>query len=169
MGAGAIATGLVLWTSKQIRKASDSKVIRLFARINVGVVVGLPTAIGLYFYANRLIPVSLDGRAAWEAHVLFAAWLVMLLHAFIRPIDRLWAEQMGIAAMVYALIPVLNALTSDRHIAAAIAHGDWILAGFDLTALAIGAGFAIAGWSAFQRPSQALPYRENQPGSIGIT
>jgi hypothetical protein len=44
------------------------------------------------------------------------------------------------------LVPVLNALTTGKHLGATIAHGDWALAGVDLTLLVFGVLFGIIAW-----------------------
>ena len=66
----------------------------------------------------------------------------MLLHAFVRPGGRAWVEQLWIAAGAFGLLPVANALTTDKHLGVTLPAGTWELAGFDLTAAACGLGFA---------------------------
>ncbi len=146
-GTAMIATGLVLWTVKRGNKRAKADAMALrglnsVERLNVGTVVGLPIAIAAYFWANRLIPAGLEGRAAWEAHAMFAVWLAMLAHSVWRSPGRGWAEQAWLAAAAYGLLPLLNALTTQRHLGVSLARGDWVMAGFDLTMLAMGAGFA---------------------------
>ena len=62
-----------------------------------------------------------------------------------------------------ALVPVINALTTQRHLAASLPAGDWVMAGFDLTCLA---GALLLAWMARKaaralqgagRPSVARP------------
>lgn len=148
-GAAMIATGLVLWTTKRRQRAerggeSPHFGLRLVERLNVGTVIGLPIGIACYFWANRLLPETLAGRPAWEAHMLFLGWAAMLLHAASRPRQRLWAEQAAVAALAYLLLPALNAMTSGRHLVASLAQGDAVFAGFDLAMLFIGAAWAAA-------------------------
>jgi hypothetical protein len=72
-------------------------------------------------------------------------------------------------------LPVLNALTTDKHLAAAIAHGDWTLAAVDLTFLAFGAGFGGVAWVLENRrrrtegrqPAAALPPGEPASAPAG--
>ena len=148
LGAAMIATGLVLWTAKrraqQAKQARPSFGLAMVERLNVGTIVGLPMSVVVYFWANRLIPASLEGRAEWEVHAMFIAWAVMLIHAFFRPLAKAWVEQLWIAAGVCVLLPVLNALTTERHLGVTLPNGDWVLAGFDLTILALGIAFACA-------------------------
>lgn len=143
MGTAMIGAGLILWTTKRRAKSADTVGFRLVERLNIGTIVGLPIAIAAYFWANRLIPVGIEGRAAWEAHAMFIIWAVMLAHAFVRPAHRGWAEQLWIAAGAFGLLPLLNALTTDKHLGATLPAGVWELAGFDLTVLMFGCAFAL--------------------------
>ncbi len=143
LGCGMIATGLVLWTSKRRQQAQRknetlSTGLKLVEKLNVGTVVGLPIGIALYFWANRLLPVNMEQRADWEAHIMFVTWLLMLIHAAIRSNQRAWVEQLAIAALVFGGLPLLNMATTDRHLGHSLASGDWVFAGFDLTMLATG-------------------------------
>jgi len=146
LGATMVATGLVLWTVKRRQRAEKRAVsshpgLRMVERLNVGMIVGLPVAIAAYFWANRLLPTDLAHRGDWELNVLFIAWAVLVLHAAVRPVARSWREQCWLAALAFALLPVLNAWTTPRHLGASLAHGDWMFAGFDATVLALGLAF----------------------------
>ncbi|RYY72752.1 MAG: PepSY domain-containing protein, partial [Comamonadaceae bacterium] len=146
MGTAMIATGLVLWTVKRRQRADKARAadhagLRLVERLNVGAMLGLPIAIAAYFWANRLLPPSLPLRAGWEMHVLFAGWLLLMVHAAARPARTAWREQAWLAAAAYGLLPVLNAATTSRHLGVSLAQGDWVLAGFDLAMLGLGAAF----------------------------
>ena len=142
------ATGLVLWTVKRrTAKSARNRIgLALVERLNVGTIIGLPVAIAAYLWANRLVPVNLEGRADFEMDTLFVVWLLMLAHAAVRPVHRAWAEQAWIAAAAFGLLPLVNELTTDIGLGATLPAGDWMLAGVDLTALACGAGFAAAAW-----------------------
>ena len=149
-GTAMIATGLVLWAVKRRQRVEKAGGVphfglRLVERLNIGTVVGLPIGIAAYFWANRLLPLEMAERAAWEAHVLFIVWAVMLAHAAGRPAGRAWVEQFRLAAAAFMLLPLLNALTTDRHLGESLPAADWVLAGFDLTVLAMGLAF---GWAA---------------------
>ena len=152
LGAAMIATGLVLWTKKRrqnLRKgeAAERNLI-IIERINVGVIAGLAIGIAAYFYANRLLPVGMEGRADMELNVLFLTWLAMVVHSLARPPQKAWIDQLVVAANIFMLIPVMNALTSSIHLGNTLPlpgrPGDMALAGVDLWMLVIGAGFAYA-------------------------
>lgn len=151
MGTGMIATGLLLWAVKRRQRAEkatgvENPGLRLVEKLNVGTLVGLPVAIAAYFWANRLLPAGLEARAAWEMHSLFITWAAMLLYGTLRPTKRAWVEQLTVAALAFALLPLLNALTTDRHLGASLSEGDLILAGFDMVMLAMGIAWAAAAW-----------------------
>lgn len=143
MGTLMIATGLILWTRKRRprldkKRPGLAKGVDLVERLNIGTIIGLPIAIGAYFWANRLLPLEMAGRAEWEAHVMFIVWLLMLMHAALRPLRRGWLEQLSVASGVFLLLPVVNALTTDRHLGQSLPAGDWVFAGFDLSMLVLG-------------------------------
>lgn len=140
LGCGMIGTGLVLWTVKRRDKLVKAKAvsrvdtfgIRLVEVLNVATIIGLPIGVAAYFWANRLLPIELGERALWEMHSLFAVWAWTFFYALLRPIKRAWLELMYVAVAAYALVPVINFLTSDRHLGITIPFGDWQLAGVDL-------------------------------------
>ncbi len=164
LGGGMVATGLVLWTKKRRQKLSPgmsaSKSLLVIERLNVGVVAGLPLGIAAYFWANRLLPLNLAGRADWEIHVIFLTWAAALTHSLIRGPKNAWVEQLAAAAALFILIPILNALTTDIHLGNTLPlpgrPGDWVLAGVDLWMVIIGAGIAYAARIASQK-TQASP------------
>ena len=84
---------------------------------------------------------ELADRASWEVNALFLIWGETLIYALFRDIRKAWVELLWLAAAAYALLPLVNALTTDRHLGVTLPAGDWTLAGFDLTMLALGAAF----------------------------
>jgi uncharacterized iron-regulated membrane protein len=152
-GAAMVATGMVLWTAKRRQRlrhdAAAGAGLRFVERLNLGVIVGLPIGIAAYFWANRLLPPGLEGRADWELHILFFAWALVLALAALRPAAGAWPLFLGAAALMFGLIPLLNALTTDIHLGRTLpvtGPGDPALAAFDLSMLLIAGGFAVAAW-----------------------
>jgi uncharacterized iron-regulated membrane protein len=154
LGCAMIATGLILWIAKR-RREQDKRLaagqpvafgFRLVEALNIGTLGGLCTAVALFFWANRLLPVGMAQRADWEFHCLFITWGLLLLHAALRlrcaASRQVWREQLWLAAGAFGLLPLLNWATTDRHLGVTLPAGDWVLAGFDLTVLTLGAGFA---------------------------
>ena len=139
-GTAMVATGLILWTSKRREKADRLGIepptgVRVAEPLNAGVIAGLPVGIAAYFWANRLLPIGMANRADWEIHSLFLTWAAMLLWAGIVSPQRAWTRLLWTGAVAFGLLPVINAVTTGRHIALALAKGDGLFVGFDLTML----------------------------------
>ncbi|MEJ2804371.1 PepSY-associated TM helix domain-containing protein [Comamonadaceae bacterium PP-2] len=150
-GTAMVGTGLVLWTVKRRQKLPDPERpyfgFRLVERLNIASIAGLSVAMTAFLWGNRLLPLSLADRAAWEIHLFFIAWAATLAYACCRPAKRAWLELLGLAAVLLALLPLLTALTTDRGLPASVLAGDWVYATFDAALLV----FAVAhGWLAWR-------------------
>ncbi len=150
-GTAMIGTGLLLWANTRRTRllAAEQPLhfgIWLVDRLNVSGIIGMPVAIAAYFWANRLLPAEMSTRAAWEVHAMYLTMAAMFAYPMFRPPERARVEMLWLCAAAYGLLPVLNAFTTSRHLGHTLAQGDWIMAGFDLTALgcaAIAAAFAL--------------------------
>lgn len=178
LGAGMIATGLVLWTKKRRQKLRANEQaernLMLIERLNVGVVAGLPVGIAAFFYANRLLPIGMDGRADWELHTIFITWGVLIVHCLVRPPQKAWIEQLSLAALIFVCIPVVNALTTSLHLGNTLPlpgqDGNITMAGVDLWFIVIGLGFGLAARIAARkqtdpRAAQSKP-KEGAPAPV---
>lgn len=145
LGTAMIATGLALWVVKRSRAGATMSHtgIGFAGRMNVAVLAGLPIAIVGYLLANRLLPVGIENRMAMEANVMFGLWLLISLYALIRPRDLILRDVSIFGALTSLALPVVNAVTSQRHLAASVSHGDWALAGVDLAVLLTGLVFGL--------------------------
>ncbi len=143
-----VASGLVLWAVKRRSRLKPGERghfgLVLVEKLNVGAIVGLPIGLATYFLANRLLPVGIAGRADAEIDALFIAWGAAFAWAALRPTRLAWRETLAVAALGFAAVPLVNAVTTDRNLFASLAAGDWVFAGFDLMMLALAAGFALA-------------------------
>ena len=141
MGTAMVGTGLVMWTVKRRQKLPDPARpyfgFGLVERLNIASIAGLSIAMTAFLWGNRLLPRPLEGRADWEIHAFFIVWALTLLHAVVRPARSAWVEQLWAAAALLFLVPVLNALTTQRPLWRSLAEGDWIFAGVDLTCCAL--------------------------------
>ena len=155
-GTAVIGTGLVMWLGKrQLKHAKSGHMpveLRLVEVLNIASMSGLLLGVAAFFWANRLLPVTLQGRADWEINAFFLAWALALAHAVLRPGRRAWGEQLALGALAFALLPLLNALTTGQGLNHAIAVGDWAMAGFDLTALGTGLFLAWAAGKMLRAP-----------------
>ncbi|MEM7280671.1 MAG: PepSY-associated TM helix domain-containing protein [Pseudomonadota bacterium] len=139
MGTAMIATGAIYWVAKRKPKTADIPLglgYRFVEKLNIGTIVGLLVGVAVYFLANRLLPLGMAERDHWEVHCMFIAWGLCLIHPLFRPARQAWIEQWWIAAGAFLAIPIVNALTTDAHLGNSLPAADWVLAGFDLTAIA---------------------------------
>ena len=143
-----IATGLVLWSNKRRKHHVERPGItryRVVEVLNVATVAGLPVAIAAYFWANRVLPLSLVDRPLWETRCFFILWCCCLAHSLLRGGSIFaWRDQLYAAAVLFALLPLLNGLMTDGHLLMTVPKGEWAVAAFDLTALAAG---LLLGWT----------------------
>ncbi|MDD1014997.1 PepSY-associated TM helix domain-containing protein [Pseudomonas rubra] len=155
-GTAVIGTGLVMWLGKRQLKHAKSGTqpfeLRLVEVLNIASMSGLLIGVAAFFWANRLLPIGVEGRADWEINSFFLLWALSLLHAMLRPGRRAWAEQLGLGALMWAALPLLNGLTTGQGLNHSIAVGDWAMAGFDLTALASGLFLAWAASKMWRAP-----------------
>ncbi|HVR54265.1 MAG TPA: PepSY-associated TM helix domain-containing protein, partial [Pseudorhodoferax sp.] len=161
VGTAMVATGTVLFSVKRRHKsalefgAATPRVYRCIEALNVAAVVGTGVASIAYFYANRLVPADLPGRAGAEIQVFFCVWLASLLHALVRPVARAWVEQLAVGALLCLALPVLNHWTTGQQLWRYAAGGDWERAGVELTAVGLGLLLALCAQRA--RRSTAQP------------
>lgn len=142
LGSLMVATGLVLWCVKrapqQLKQGYTSFSFRMVEVLNIAAIIGLPLAVAGYFYANRLIPSGMELRLDWEIRIFFIVWLLSLVYAALRPTRRAWLELIGLTALAYSLIPLLNPLTGGAALWQSIPQQQWMIASFDLMSLSIG-------------------------------
>ncbi|QDM00110.1 PepSY domain-containing protein [Rhodopseudomonas palustris] len=176
MGTAMVGTGLVMWTVKRRQKLPDPERphvgFRLVERLNIAGIAGLSVAMTALLWANRLLPVQMQERAFWEVHLFFIVWGLTLLHALLRPARAAWVEQLWAAAALLALIPVLNAATTQRPLWHSLAVGDWVFAGTDLMCLALALLHAVlairtARHGAQLRPKGRSAKRGEMPAMLG--
>lgn len=156
-----IASGLILWTEKRRRKLMDPgfsrRGFRFVETLNVAVLAGYPAATAALFWANRLLPVSIHSRANVEILCAFGCWGLSLVWSAVRPARKAWAEVLGVTALLFLLLPIVNAATSSRGTLRNLMHGDQLYIGFDLVSLALGLVFAAAALLAIRHTSLQEP------------
>ncbi|CAB3673723.1 PepSY-associated TM helix domain-containing protein [Achromobacter pestifer] len=145
-GTGMVGTGLVLWIAKRRQKARPGDAreafsLRLVDGLNAGTIAGVVFGVAAFFLVNRLLPADMPGRQLWEVRAFFSAWALSLVYAFLFQ-RRKWQDLLAVAAAALALVPVVNAFTTSRHLGVSLPQGDWVMAGFDLTCLASALLFA---------------------------
>ncbi|MDZ7922968.1 MAG: PepSY-associated TM helix domain-containing protein [Marinagarivorans sp.] len=158
-GTAMIAAGLILWVTKRrtqqlLKPQGPDFGHRLVESLNLGMIVGLPIAIASYFWANRLLDVNFSARSAWEMHILFITLIAAMLYpfarsllvkrTFIHTIRCSWVELLWIVTIAYGLLPLLNAITTERSLFQSMATGDWLFASMDFVFLITAATFGYA-------------------------
>ena len=141
LGAGMIATGMIIWVQK--RKKQQSRFINVIDKLNAAVVVGLPIGIAAYFWANRLLPVEMASRAHWEMNSLFIVFALCSCFCVTRAAEKAWQNMLWLAAVAYALIPLVNMLTTKHSILSSLQNNDWLMLGVDLSMLVFAGGFTV--------------------------
>lgn len=140
--------------------------LRLVEVLNIASMSGLLVAVAGFFWANRLLPIGWAERGNWEVNSFFILWGLSLLHAIVRRGRAAWVEQLTLAALLFAAVPFLNALTTPYGLGASLKADDWAMAGFDLACLVSGLFFAWAAWK-MQRAGKAQATRQH-PQSISL-
>lgn len=137
-----IATGLATRTVRRRRgraNRSEPVLSGLADGAVAGAVAGLLVAVASFFWINRLLPTFVPQRADWEIRLFFCVWAACVLYGPLRRDTVLaWRDQMGAAAILLALLPALNLMTTRSHVLTTVPNGQWGLAAIDLTALVVG-------------------------------
>jgi uncharacterized iron-regulated membrane protein len=170
LGTAMVGTGLVMWIVKRRQQLADPDRpyfgFRLVERLNIASIAGLSVAMTAFLWGNRLLPHPLEGRADLEIHLFFIVWALTLLHALVRPAKSAWVEQLWAASVLLFLLPVLNALTTQRPLWHSLVEGDWVFAGMDImcwalallhAALAIRTARQRAGSQPRRKPTRQAP------------
>jgi hypothetical protein len=132
--------------------------------LNVAGMAGLMVAVATFFWANRLLPVGLVERSDWEINVFFSVWGLTVLHALLRNGRQGWSEQLALGALLFAGLPVLDIFTGGGYLLASLQQQDWVLIGFDLTALVIGL-FMAWGATKFRPVRPIIAARHDEPSA----
>ncbi|HWX49388.1 MAG TPA: PepSY-associated TM helix domain-containing protein [Roseomonas sp.] len=170
-GTAMVATGCLLWAAKRRQQATQKGApgfgTRLVEHLNVAAIAGLPVAMVAFLWANRLLPVAMASRAEWEVHVFFIAWAACLAHPLLRRGRRSWAEQFAAGAAGFALLPLLDALLTGRHLGTSLAAGDGVRAGFDLGLLGCATLLGLLAWKVGRQRVAAPGRMVRSPSGAG--
>lgn len=169
-----VATGLVMWTAKRREKLADPAKphfgFRLVERLNVGTVAGLPLGMIAMLWANRLLPVGMEGRWHGEVNTMFIVWGLAVVHAFLRPPKCCWVEQFALGGALLILLPLFDQATGKgivQHVALADATRFWT----DATLLVLGLSLlATATRIHRHKPRPATPKRRtSREAAMAVT
>ncbi|MCP1230456.1 PepSY-associated TM helix domain-containing protein [Acetobacter indonesiensis] len=107
--AALICTGLQLWTSKRCHRQQGLG-FKLVERLNIGMMMGTPTAFAGYFIANRVLPPFLANRAQMEVRAVFCIWAAILLFALVRRTDAAWRETLAISSLTCLTVSLIGGI-----------------------------------------------------------
>ncbi|MDY6946781.1 MAG: PepSY-associated TM helix domain-containing protein [Pseudomonadota bacterium] len=160
LGTAMVATGVILWSVKRAPSAT-SKLGRLNYRVleilNLGTIAGIWLGVAAYFWANRLLPIELEFRSTWEVRCFFIVWALSYVAAAVQQRRLAWPTQFAVGATLFALLPIVNALTTSTHLGHSLPQGLWLYAGFDLAMLMIAVLLGLAAWSSHRSKRSAPP------------
>ncbi|MDQ0073330.1 putative iron-regulated membrane protein [Variovorax boronicumulans] len=159
-----VATGLLLWAVKERQKFAKTLKqggrigwgLRLVDGLNLGAIAGLPMAMAAFFWANRLLPLDVADRGEAEIGWFFIVWGAGAVLGLLRPTLRMWQAQLALGALLFVLLPVLNAFTGPAPLTVSLRSGPSAVAGFDLVAIALGMGLAGAAWLVERKRRKAV-------------
>ena len=125
MGAAMIASGLILWTKARApsRDQRSSRTVQIVRSLNIGVIVGLPFAIAAFFLANRLLPLGLADRAAFEVRTFFGAWFLFSLLSLVFQRKFSWRTAIYVTGLIYIAVPFIDFFATDGKAVASYSFG----------------------------------------------
>ena len=152
-GAFVFYSGNLLWieSRRKQRKTDQPRAHLLLARATVGVCIGCCVGVMATFPAALLWPERSVGVTYYSAFFAAIAW------AMLRPPARGAVELLSAAAIAAVLAPITNAVVTGDHLWRTIARGDWMVAGFDLGALALACGFVGLARATLRRARHGAP------------
>ena len=155
LGTVMVGSAMLYWTAKRRERrgglpGEGGSALSWVERANPAMLMGPLLGVCAYLIANRVLPLEMNGRGSWEANALFLVWAAALLLTLpLRPLHA-WRAIVAVLAGAAALVPTVNALTSDRHLGVtlpwALREGDWVLASIDLLLLASAVLAALIAW-----------------------
>lgn len=144
LGTAMIAIGTLLFSIKRRKRsehefgAATAGIYRCVEAFNVASLAGVALASIVYLHGNRLLPLEMSDRSAWEIRIFLAACAASVLHALWRPPRLAWIEQLWLAAALCLALPLVNMATTGQGLLMYLQRGAWQQAGVELVTLAFG-------------------------------
>lgn len=164
-GAAMMATGSIMFMVKRRKKSGhefgslSDRLYNIIDSLNVAAIAGLMLACIAYLWINRLIPLAVEERAAWEIRAFFAVWVSAFIHAGLRSSRRAWLEQLAVAAILCLALPLINLLTTGEYFMDYLLQQEWLRLSVELTCIACGLLLVFALWKLNSAPATAKPVR----------
>ncbi|GEP12376.1 PepSY-associated TM helix domain-containing protein [Methylobacterium gnaphalii] len=171
MGSAMVATGIMLWSLARLPKPGERTFfgLRFVQAMNIGSIAGLPAAIAVFFLANRLLPLDVTDRSAWEIRCFFAAWILAAFIPLFRPHRRAWTEMLTLVSVLCLAVVVADVATIERHPLRQLGYGDPLFLWFDGALLALAGLFMAAGRKVmvYEVPGRSQ-HRSERPASLVV-
>ncbi|SIS59236.1 Uncharacterized iron-regulated membrane protein [Thalassolituus maritimus] len=167
LGTVMVGSGALLWSQKRERQQVGKPGYEVVSALNLAGIAGLFVALGAYFWANRLVPAGIDGRADWEIIIFFCSWLACILHSVLLRQRHGWLLQLAAAGLMFLLLPALDALTSPVGLVAATTAGDWVRLSFDFVSLLTAAGLWAAAYFVLSKGRKSRARRNSVSNKKG--
>lgn len=139
LGAVMFGSGSVIFLMKRRRQSGERIMFRIAEGLTIGALPGFLLATLTFFWANRLLPVSLTSRPLAEVHSFFVMWcfsaLVGLLLCLWGRSTLGWKLQLGLLGVLAILLTPLDLLTRSG---VSVFHAPTVFATTDLCALLLG-------------------------------
>lgn len=133
-----ILSGNWIWLTRRASRR-PGRGDRLLSRLTLGVGAGLPIAIAVMFWVNRLTAAG-DGRGALEAWSVFGSLAALVVAAqFVTPGRRAWSAALAVSGVGFLAIPLLSLGTRPAHLFNGGGPLGWQIAGVDLGMALLGA------------------------------
>lgn len=136
MGAGSVATGLILYTQKQSRAVQNTVLVTVARKLNVCALLGFSCACLSVFWAERLLPYTWPQRNALLPVVFLGVWFASIVHAFLTPTRLGWVHQGCLFITLCGLLP-LTGWYRHMSLLSACMSGHWSVVVVDVSALVI--------------------------------
>jgi uncharacterized iron-regulated membrane protein len=107
LGAATMAAGIVLFLRKLRARSGNSRRQRVLEALGVASVCGPLLGCAAYFWSNRLLAPTVDGREVIEMAVFFAVWALAVPHGWLRGAAA-WRDQLVLAATLAFGLPLLD-------------------------------------------------------------
>ncbi|PAJ75329.1 hypothetical protein CJF42_05650 [Pseudoalteromonas sp. NBT06-2] len=134
-----IGSGLIIWLKKRLDKVKKRHFGHtLVEKLNIAGIAGLLLAITSYFYANRIIPLSITSRAELEVNTFLCVWLICLIYSFFRSTSKAWSEILFFTGLALLLLPLIDFLIESNWLIQAIEYKNMAYIGFDLAIIVSG-------------------------------
>ncbi len=115
-----ITSGTLLWQAARDNKKYTDKQRSFHFRITkvyLSLTLGLITAIGLFFWVNKLVPIDVAERITYTKGIFFTGWLLIFIAGLIpKSFRKITQFNLVLLAILALGIPILNGVIT----------GDWI-------------------------------------------